>query len=663
MLRKLYQIVRKEIKLIIRAKTSSLVMIFGPLVLIILIGLAFAGSGLTGIKIGLYSEADKTTTDYIFSKLQKSPTMAKQAGDDFKIYNTNSKDDCINAVQNGKYHICMHVMQNKVNNQTVVNLYADFSKMELAWLIIRTITTKVEETSDSISYNITANLLSGLRDASLQVSENTYLLDSMGEEGMQMQARLENIKSEISSFSMDPNISTKDVDSYLVMIDSNKQKLEDLGQTTQSASQLSQEKISQISNVLNTIDASIADVKTALTDFTVEAEKRVEELKVAQAQLEQKVTSPEYQAQATPAENEAALNSIYALEQQIQATQDVVHQAQVMLNQTTPIEKTFSDVSLKVDEANKTIAGKINDLEKMRLSAMSDLNNVEKKLNDAKDKLNSTMKKIDDAKKMQSDLDKTFGEVNVSLAKSLANLKTFGDQSKKFGGELYKIAGLDPETLINPVYVRVKPLSAVSSKVIYLFPTLVALIVMFVSIMLASTLVINEKKASASFRNFITPNQDHLFIIGTFISALLIVMFQAVIMVMVGVLMFRIPTSTLPFVFLAVAIAASVFILIGMIVGYVFRSSETGTMFSIGSIILMMSYSPVFVPLEAMPKFASFAAQYNPFTIIEGTLKILMIKNFGFASIKLNLLILAIGIAILSFFAWRAEKASKNRFS
>ena len=46
----------------------------------------------------------------------------------------------------------------------------------------------------------------------------------------------------------------------------------------------------------------------------------------------------------------------------------------------------------------------------------------------------------------------------------------------------------------------------------------VVMIIMFVSILLASTLIISEKISKAHFRNFITPTNDFVFVLGTLVN-------------------------------------------------------------------------------------------------------------------------------------------------
>ena len=56
----------------------------------------------------------------------------------------------------------------------------------------------------------------------------------------------------------------------------------------------------------------------------------------------------------------------------------------------------------------------------------------------------------------------------------------------------------------------------------YLYPSLIALIISFVGIILTATVVMKERTSDAFFRNIISPAPDYIFLLGTYITVLLV---------------------------------------------------------------------------------------------------------------------------------------------
>ena len=67
---KLGTMIKKDLKLLIRSKTSALVVLLGPLAIILLVGLAFNSSSLYNLRIASYSEGYSSLTDSIIESLK-----------------------------------------------------------------------------------------------------------------------------------------------------------------------------------------------------------------------------------------------------------------------------------------------------------------------------------------------------------------------------------------------------------------------------------------------------------------------------------------------------------------------------------------------------------------------------------------------------------------
>src|SRR3989344_2132921 len=94
---KLIEVIKKNLRLLIRSKSSALIVLAGPLLVILLISMAFNTSSLYDIKIGTYSDAYSDLSNSIISQLDQ---------DEFKIVKIDTQEGCINSVKSGDIHVC-----------------------------------------------------------------------------------------------------------------------------------------------------------------------------------------------------------------------------------------------------------------------------------------------------------------------------------------------------------------------------------------------------------------------------------------------------------------------------------------------------------------------------------------------------------------------------
>src|SRR3989344_8325323 len=94
---KLLEIIKKNIKLLIRSRSSALIVLFGPLVLMLLIGLAFNTSSLFDIKIGTYSSSYSELSNSIVNVLKD---------EQFKVTEVENEQKCVDMIKTGELHVC-----------------------------------------------------------------------------------------------------------------------------------------------------------------------------------------------------------------------------------------------------------------------------------------------------------------------------------------------------------------------------------------------------------------------------------------------------------------------------------------------------------------------------------------------------------------------------
>jgi len=258
---------------------------------------------------------------------------------------------------------------------------------------------------------------------------------------------------------------------------------------------------------------------------------------------------------------------------------------------------------------------------------------------------------VDKLNVVSSDLGDSKGSIN-EIKRSLDGLKTNIDS----------VTGTSAETVVDPLKTHITPVVAEKTHLSFLFPTLIVLVVMLIAILLSSGLVVREKNSTAFFRNFITPTKDGIFILGHFLTNFLILSLQLTIIFVIASIFFKgALTDVLWKVALALVLIVSVFILIGMFIGYLFRSEETAMLGTVSVASIFLFFSSTILPLETLPGSLKKIADFNPFVLSEAVLKKIMLFKVSLASVSDPLLILAGYILLLGVLVYGVQKLSKGR--
>jgi ABC-2 type transport system permease protein len=179
-----------------------------------------------------------------------------------------------------------------------------------------------------------------------------------------------------------------------------------------------------------------------------------------------------------------------------------------------------------------------------------------------------------------------------------------------------------------------------------LFPTIISLIALFGGILLSASFILKERKTKAYFRNFMTPTMNLTFLVADYLTCLLILMCQFVLVFFGVYFIFEI---SLPVgygeLFVMLLLSLSVFIFIGTFVGYLFKSEEAIIFTSVLVASLMMLFSNTILPIETFLGSLKSLAEFNPFVVCDSALRKIMLFGYGFNELLTEIyILLAFGI-------------------
>ena len=202
-------------------------------------------------------------------------------------------------------------------------------------------------------------------------------------------------------------------------------------------------------------------------------------------------------------------------------------------------------------------------------------------------------------------------------------------------------------TIVNPLVTKVEYTTAKKTYLNYIFPSLLIIVMMFVGLLLGTTLVMMEKHSPAHFRNFISPVSKTTFILANYITTLLVIIVQTAIIFTISWYFFSWQgAENIPAMLLVLFLAASVFTFLGMLGGYIFSTEDTAilTAVSLGSLFLF--FSGIILPLESVPSLIKQVTVYSPFVISVSLLKEILLYGSAL-NLFMEELLLLFGYALV----------------
>ena len=562
---KILNIMLKNFKLLIRSRTSALIIVLGPLLIIALVGLAFSNTSLYAINIGVYSSSYNELSESLIDKLSENQ---------FRVDRKTSQESCINDVKIGDSNICMIIPGNldvkSEGMDNTIDFYVDYSKINIVWMVIETISEKISAETAEISKGLAADLIDKIDYAQSEIHSELSAIAELSNENKELEERITKISQKMSSLNLEVN---KD-------------------------------------------EFVFDEIKTRATDLKDKAEEAVDR------------------------------------------ANELINDIQSDMgdwNLSSGAEDALEDI---LDEAEEDIAAIEDDLD-VALSGNTSTS-FTALLDDVDSKLDQTIDKLDKAAEAKTSVGSEASEGKDILADSLSKLNNVQASMNNIVERIESLEVKSAEKIASPITTSIKSVTTKKTHFNFLFPTLIVLIIMITSVLLASTLVMSEKKSRSFFRNSITPTGDITFNIATYLTALIIMILQLAIFLVIAAYFFKTDIlSSIGTNILILFLVTSLFIYLGMLVGSIFRSSETNTLAAITLSCIFLFFSSTVLPLESMPAVFKSLANFNPFVVSEALLKQSLFFKFSFKIMKIEFIKLICSIAVAFLLTFGAVKLSK----
>ncbi|MBR9702900.1 ABC transporter permease [Candidatus Woesearchaeota archaeon] len=548
----------KNFKLLFRSKETAFTIIFGPLLIILLVGFAFSGQDEITLNLGIYADEYTSLADDIINSLSEQYPVNIHA----------TKEECLEQVKIGTTHLCILfpadfvVKENHTNN---VEFNVDPSRINLVYAIVDELSTKFGLQREALSLELTNKILGRLSGTKLVLADQSHNLASVQENRKDAANALDETVGHTTPKEMNFSI----IDLRILR-----------GHSTgisQDAEQLytkGDEDLQEAISVLN-------DMKS---DCVGCSNSTIDKIELAIDRFEETRTDMDGIHEETPNK----LQAIYSM----------------------------------IDSASNTI----NQLEDNYEEIQRDGRIIEEKISDAIDELADMKEVLNEAKGSMEYMHEVLDTIAISEA----------------------------GTIVSPISTTINPVTTERSNLSFTYPYVLMLVIMFMGLMLGSTLIVSDKNSRAAFRNFTTATRDEFHIFMSFITTLLILVAQVAIILFFSYFLVATPLmNNFGASLIIILLAITLFSFFGMTLGYLSHNQESAMIASltIGSVMLFISN--LVIPIESMNFIIRIFTSINPYVLLSELLKKSMlfgtpIRQFGGQLIIVFALAVALLVVIMA---------------
>lgn len=612
-------VLRKDLKVYIRHRKTLLLIFIAPILIMILIGSVFSGApgeGLKDVKLGVGGGQGKSIVEELNSSKM------------FIIVNENTKDPAVirEGVRKGKYSAGIFIPENETQ---AMQLYLDNSKIQIAPVISTVFLTTTEKISYEITFGFITKLwkslgqmeaeLDPLKKGVLQVNGS---IGSLNKDTRNVLASMDDIdvadlNDSISVMKNTLDLMKTDLGRSAIEINATRNEIRELDKNVSSIyndSSALRDDLKFVIDNIDSTDATLLDIQTGL-----------------QGTYDTTCTGP-----STP--------QCISLSNTIRQVQD---SRALLLEKTARIRSlhsSLSNIAQKSSELHEKLQETDERLEAMQGSIINyvvEISRIHGNISNIETAINALGNVKNQSAAVSFQMDGLANETSNSTVSLVSDI----DSTKDMLGE---VMAKSPGSIAAPVRLERDSVFRDRTNLDFLMPGIISIVLMFISFLLASITIVQERAKKTLIRTLMTPLSLRGFILEKTTALILIAMLQGIIMVVVAFVFYRIviPVDQLPQLFLVILVYSAAFIGIGMALATFAESENTAMLLTLVLSIPMLFLSGVFFPFETMPQLMISLGNALPITMGIKALGSVLIYQEGLDVLSGYLMpLLAYGIA------------------
>ncbi len=593
-------IILKNLRRMIGSKVSMVILFFMPLSILLIVGGAYKNVGDLSVDIGFIPQDNSLISENLYRALEPQH---------FNILKLDSVDRCTILLKQGKVDACIELVTS--GGKAEMFFYVDYSKINLVHIIVPLLSRKVEEESEDLRLVFVESLSEKMSNSlhNVQDIKKDYT-NAFSEFGQS--SSLEDITQNLKS--------SKD------SINSARSSLED-------TEKKSYEIYSKTSASVQTFDKNLKDIKGRLSSQKSAVGNLLAYNQGCRSDYIPYILTPGYNLSSAPEEETIEMLKQYGkckcVDYYRSNLESIDHDLTLALNYVNDAQLEVKDTESRNKEFYNFIKGSMED------------NKVG----------------LDELEQEKDEASKRLQEFNSRLSYKLDYFEgSLGNVESSFQN-LSLEANLSSDSIVKPILVTVKPVSIEREVVVYLFPVLYFFIIMFIALLFSSTFTHSERSSYATSRNVVSPLGWLTQVSGLYLSLLLVVVIQAAIMLVLGNYFFGLAIP--PFSFLEIGIVGffflSLFILLGIFIGYFFKSQLVIMLVDISFSTFVFLYSNVIRPEEMMPAIARYIVSVNPFVLASSSVSKIILYQLGINWASIEIIVFESLVLISLIYTLRAK--------
>lgn len=615
-------VIKKDLKVYIRHKKTLMLIFIAPILIMVLIGSVFSGAsegGVKDVKIGVGGGSEQGKK--IIEELKNSSM--------FIIVPENTTDPAVieEGVRKGRYSAGIFIPEDETQS---LKLFLDNSRIQIAPVI----STAFLSTTEKLSYELTFGFISKLW-ANLKQMDNE--LKPLKEGVLKINESIVNLNRDTGNTlsSMDEIDIDSLNESTVTMKNTLEQMSSDLLQTA--------EDINGTRHDLKDLDENVSSIQNDTAELRDDLKFVIDNIDEADASMLEIQTemSNTYDLTCTVNPSTPQCISMERAIGQLNTTRAL------MLTRTERIRTLYSNlvtISEKSAELHMKLVEtdiKLQDMQASITNYTSEISNIDANITT----IESAILSLKNVKNQSSNVSASMNNLTAEMASSTSALTTDIDNTGLFIGE---VIARSPSVIASPINLDRIPVFSGRSYLDFLLPGIISIVLMFISFLLASITIVQERSKKTLIRTLLTPLSLGMFLFEKTAALIIIAFIQGVIMLIVAFVFYGIliPPGQLPQLFLVIFVYAAAFIGIGMALATLAESENTAMLLTLVLSIPMLFLSGVFFPFETMPELMIQLGNALPITMGIRALENVLIYQKGAESISMYLIpLLVYGLA------------------
>lgn len=435
-------------------------------------------------------------------------------------------------------------------------------------------------------------------------------------------------------------------------------------------------RVNLVHNIINSMDEAVDERSQKITrSITEDIVSNVDTTAGTLAQVKERLTSVKNNV-------EGAIEKIDPLQTQLVDLRSNLSshniETQELSEQIIDLKARLDDTAYEFNESINDVEDKFDELESYTnsssqnlLDELIDLNmdfrNISDQLNGSNQSLTETVstyneqlknqtqnqnERVQSARKTLREMSQNIQGIKTTLTTEKENIQKAIDKIDESITTLAETNG-DSNLISNPLKTTITSITSEKTHFNIIFAGLVVVVLMLTSLLLSSSLVLNEKFSRAYFRNMISPTNTLVFNFAIYFTTLLVLFVQLALFFGISALVFQTTFVGASFlkVFAVLFLGTSFFILTGMTIAYLFNSEAAINLAVTFITAILLFFSDLILPIENMAPVFQRAALISPFMLIKELLQTVMFFDVSTLSVsseifQLFLYVLEIGIIL-----------------